>query len=377
MPNKRIKILFIITYLELGGAQKQLLSILKTLSPHKYSLTLCAGGKGYLKSKFLNLPWVRIKLFPSLVREVNPFLDLAAFLKLFFFIKKNKFDIIHTHSPKASILGRWAAYLAGVRNIIYTVHGWPFHKFLKPLTYYLYLFLERVTAKITKKIIVVSHADLAQALGKKICHRDKVSLIHYGVEIEKFDKVYKEREGKIPSTIITISCLKPQKGIFYFLQTAKALLKDNLQLNFIIAGDGYLRKQIEKEIKLMKLEDNVRLAGWVDDIIPLFKQASIFVLTSLWEGLPLSLIEAVISGVPVVVTNTQGLLDIVGHGKQGIVVNAGNPIETERACREILKDYQRWSRIIRANRDRLDLSYWSDKRMVKEVENIMGSDLEM
>ncbi|MBU0878958.1 MAG: glycosyltransferase, partial [Candidatus Omnitrophica bacterium] len=254
MPNKRIKILFIITYLELGGAQKQLLSILKTLSPHKYSLTLCAGGKGYLKSKFLNLPWVRIKLFPSLVREVNPFLDLAAFLKLFFFIKKNKFDIIHTHSPKASILGRWAAYLAGVRNIIYTVHGWPFHKFLKPLTYYLYLFLERVTAKITKKIIVVSYADLAQALRKKICHRDKVSLIHYGVEIEKFDKVYKEREGKIPSTIITISCLKPQKGIFYFLQTAKALLKDNLQLNFIIAGDGYLRKQIEKEIKLMKLE---------------------------------------------------------------------------------------------------------------------------
>ncbi|MBU2436939.1 MAG: glycosyltransferase family 4 protein [Candidatus Omnitrophica bacterium] len=377
MPNKRIKILFIITYLELGGAQKQLLSILKTLSPHKYSLTLCAGGKGYLKSKFLNLPWVRIKLFPSLVREVNPFLDLAAFLKLFFFIKKNKFDIIHTHSPKASILGRWAAYLAGVRNIIYTVHGWPFHKFLKPLTYYLYLFLERVTAKITKKIIVVSYADLAQALRKKICHRDKVSLIHYGVEIEKFDKVYKEREGKIPSTIITISCLKPQKGIFYFLQTAKALLKDNLQLNFIIAGDGYLRKQIEKEIKLMKLEDNVRLAGWVDDIIPLFKQASIFVLTSLWEGLPLSLIEAVISGVPVVVTNTQGLLDIVDYGKQGIVVNAGNPIETERACREILKDYQRWSRIIRANRDRLDLSYWSDKRMVKEVENIMGSDLEM
>ncbi|MBU2504887.1 MAG: glycosyltransferase family 4 protein, partial [Candidatus Omnitrophica bacterium] len=371
MPNKRIKILFIITYLELGGAQKQLLSILKTLSPHKYSLTLCAGGKGYLKSKFLNLPWVRIKLFPSLVREVNPFLDLAAFLKLFFFIKKNKFDIIHTHSPKASILGRWAAYLAGVRNIIYTVHGWPFHKFLKPLTYYLYLFLERVTAKITKKIIVVSYADLAQALRKKICHRDKVSLIHYGVEIEKFDKVYKEREGKIPSTIITISCLKPQKGIFYFLQTAKALLKDNLQLNFIIAGDGYLRKQIEKEIKLMKLEDNVRLAGWVDDIIPLFKQASIFVLTSLWEGLPLSLIEAVISGVPVVVTNTQGLLDIVDYGKQGIVVNAGNPIETERACREILKDYQRWSRIIRANRDRLDLSYWSDKRMVKEVENIM------
>ena len=142
MRNKK-KILFIITYLELGGAQKQLLYIIEGLDKSKYEVYLYAGGRGYLKRYFLSLSSVDVKLDFFLIREINPFFAAAAFLKLLFFIRKHKFDIVHTHSPKASLLGRWAAYFAGVRNIIYTVHGWPFHKFMNPIAYNFYLFLDR------------------------------------------------------------------------------------------------------------------------------------------------------------------------------------------------------------------------------------------
>jgi len=201
--------------------QKQLLSIIKNLDRDKSSLHLFAGDYGYLKKEFMSLSYLNIKLIPELRRNSHPLYDFIALLKLYFYIKKNRFDIIHTHSPKASILGRWVAYLAAVRNIVYTVHGWPFHHFMNPLAYHFYLFLERVTTRIPKKIIVVSKADLERGFKNKVSVPDKFSLIHYGVEIEKFDKVYKERRKLSPSTVITISSLKPQKGIFYFLRIVK------------------------------------------------------------------------------------------------------------------------------------------------------------
>ncbi|MBP7089050.1 MAG: glycosyltransferase, partial [Candidatus Omnitrophica bacterium] len=296
------KILFIITYLELGGAQKQLLYILKSLDRNKYSLYLYAGNEGYLKEDFLNIPDVTVKLDSSLKRKINPFLDLPAFLKLFFFLRRNSFDIVHTHSPKASILGRWAAFFSGLRNIVYTVHGWPFHDFMHPLAYYFYLFLEKITAKITKKIIVPSQADLKIGLEKKIASLEKLTLIHYGVEIEVFDKIYQERKkvDKRADLIFTISSLKKQKGIFYFLTIAKMLLLENPRLNFTIAGDGPLRRKVKEKINNLKLKDKVQLVGWSRDIAYFLKRADIFILTSLWEGLPVSLIEAVIAGVPVI-----------------------------------------------------------------------------
>jgi glycosyltransferase involved in cell wall biosynthesis len=366
------KILFIITYLELGGAQKQLLYILKSLDRNKYSLYLYAGNEGYLKEDFLNIPDVTVKLDSSLKRKINPFLDLPAFLKLFFFLRRNSFDIVHTHSPKASILGRWAAFFSGLRNIVYTVHGWPFHDFMHPLAYYFYLFLEKITAKITKKIIVPSQADLKIGLEKKIASLEKLTLIHYGVEIEVFDKIYQERKkvDKRADLIFTISSLKKQKGIFYFLTIAKMLLLENPRLNFTIAGDGPLRRKVKEKINNLKLKDKVQLVGWSRDIAYFLKRADIFILTSLWEGLPVSLIEAVIAGVPVIVTDTGGIRDIVTNNQQGLIIKPVNILEIRKSCQNILKNYADWHKIIEDNRKKLDLSYWSYQRMLGQLTEI-------
>jgi len=150
------KILFVITYLELGGAQKQLLSIIKDIDPNKYSLYLFAGDRGYLKDKFKQIKNLNMQLSSRLNRRINPIVDFLAFWQLYSHIKKNKFDIVHLHSPKAGFLGRWAAYFAGVKNIVYTVHGWSFHKFMKKPFYEFCLFLEKITSKITKKFTLSS-----------------------------------------------------------------------------------------------------------------------------------------------------------------------------------------------------------------------------
>lgn len=367
------KILFIITYLELGGAQKQLFYILKNLDRSKYSLYLYAGNDGYLKKDFLDITDVTVKLDSCLKRDINPFLDFLAFFKLFFFLRRNSFDIVHTHSPKASILGRWAAFFSGLKNIVYTVHGWPFHDFMHPLAYYFYLFLEKVTAKITKKIIVPSRYDLKTGLDKKIAPPDKLALIHYGIDINTFDKVYQERKksgNKENSLIFTISSLKRQKGIFYFLKIAKMLLLENSRLNFVIAGDGPLRRKVKEKINNFRLKDKVQLVGWSSDVAYFLNQADIFVLTSLWEGLPVSLIEAVIAGVPVVVTDTGGISDIVTNGEQGLIVKPVDILKIRKSCQNILKNYTNWHKIIEDNRKELDLAYWSYERMLRQLTDI-------
>ena len=378
---RKKKILFVITYLQLGGAQKQLLHIIKSLNKSEYDIYLYAGNRGCLKRDFLNLSGINIKLDSLLTRNIDPFFDALVFLKLLFFMRNHRFDIVHTHSPKASILGRWAAYFAGVRNIIYTVHGWAFHKFMNPFLYSFYLFMEKVTAKITKTIIVVSNADLNKGIKNRVALRHKFSLIHYGIDIDKFKNIWAERHNRKMSTrrvdkrvgkytVLTISSLKPQKGIMRFLDVARILLDEVPDLEFIIAGGGPLKDRVEREIKRRGLSKNVFLYGWVNDVPELLKKADIFVLTSLWEGLPVALIEAVVAGLPFIVTNTGGVLDITRSYQGGIVVNSFDPQAIKKACLKILKNRQEWSKIIENKREEFDYGYWSYKRMAGQVEDV-------
>jgi len=364
------KILFIITHLELGGAQKQLLALIENLDRDKYSLHLCAGDDGYFKSKFKAVAFVKVYFIPELVRRISPLNDLIAFLKLYFFVRKNGFDIVHTHSPKASILGRWAAYLSGVKGIIYTAHGWPFHDQLNPLLAKLYSFLEQITALITKRIIVVSVSDLRKALENRVSSEGKFVMIHYGIDIQWAEKIFLKRKTSPPADnlIVNISCLKPQKGLRYFLDAVEIILRKRGDVRFSLIGDGPLNENIKQEIKERKLEKEVVLEGWKDDITESLSSASVMVITSLWEGLPLAVIEAVVSGVPIVATDTGGVLDIIKDKNNGVILHRKDVQSIVDATISIMDNYKSWHKKIIAAREHLDLAYWSDKRMAELTE---------
>ncbi|MCD6583193.1 MAG: glycosyltransferase, partial [Candidatus Omnitrophica bacterium] len=275
------------------------------------------------------------------------------------------------HSPKASFLGRWAAFFCGCKDIVYTVHGWPFHKFMPLVSYYFYLFLEKITSKITKKIIVVSNYDLREGI-RKIAPKGKFVLIHYGIDTTPLEEIYEKRKKRIQkdNLIITVSALKPQKGLDYFLNMAKDVLNEFPYIKFWIIGNGPLKKKIKRKIKRMHLENSVFLKGWVKDLSKAYQEATLFVLTSLWEGLPLAVIEAVICGIPILASNTGGLLDIVKEEKQGKIVDLKELPHFGRKCKKILQNYAQWNKMVKSERKKIDVKYWEERRMLEEINKL-------
>ncbi len=370
--SRKKKILFVITYLELGGAQKRLLNVIKGLDRDRYKPYLFAGDRGCLRDEFAAISDLEIRLVPELKRTISPLNDIAAFFGLYRYIREKKIDIVHTHSPKASLLARWAAYAAGVKDIIYTVHGWPFHAFLPRCLYIFYLWIERISAKITKKIIAVSRKDLETGIGKRVAPAYKFCLIHHGLDVGFFDDIYRRRKANPPSdrTVLNISSLKRQKGLNVFLNAVCDMRSKKGSLKCLLVGDGPLRGDIEKNISDSGLGETVFLKGWTKDIAPVLSETSLFMLTSLWEGLPVAALEAVLSGVPVVVTDTAGCMDIVEDRANGIVVEAGNTRGISDAAIDILDNYDRWSGTIAADRKKMDMSYWSRERMLGQLDDI-------
>jgi glycosyltransferase involved in cell wall biosynthesis len=372
--EKKKKILYIITYLELGGAQKYLLSLVQNIDKRKYSVFLLSGCKGYLKKEFEASGAIEsFKFLPHLDRGLDPWRDLVSFFGIYRYIKKNKFDIVHVHSPKASVLGRWAAFFAGTQNIFYTVHGWPFHSYMNIVMFNIYRLIEKLTAFISNKIIVVSKADLDKGIQFRIANPDKFKLVHYGINTEIFTSVYKKRQNKKSinrNLILTVSCLKPQKGLSFFIAAAGELIKDNPNLRFVIAGSGPLEAKVVRQIERKGLTGVVSLKGWVRDIPEYLSQTGLFVLSSLWEGLPLALIEALVSGVPVVVTDTGGPKDILKNKEAGLIVEPASVKDLVLGIKDMLKKNMQDSIITDNKPKHIDISYWSQERMVKQTQEV-------
>src|SRR5262245_49075651 len=159
----RTKVYHVITKLELGGAQKVTLMTLERLPRDKYELGLVTGPEGLLVDWANRIPALQLEWNGSLVREVRPLQDALAFLKLWRLFRRERPAIVHTHSAKAGIIGRWAARLAGVPLIFHTAHGFGFNDFQRPAVRNFYLALERLTGKITTKLFIVSYANADKA----------------------------------------------------------------------------------------------------------------------------------------------------------------------------------------------------------------------
>jgi glycosyltransferase involved in cell wall biosynthesis len=322
---QRTNLLYVITKLELGGAQKQLLSLINRFNKEKFRLFLFTAQDGLLLTEALSISGLTIKKSICLERPINPLKDLLALIEIYRFIKKNNIEIVHTHSSKAGILGRWAAKLAKVKVILHTVHGWSFNDYQpRPLRLF-FVWLERLIAQFTDKLIVVSNYDKQKGLDNRIGKENQYSLIRYGIEYAEFgikDQNIREELGINPNDLVVgmIACFKPQKSLRDFIKLAfltKRILPD---VRFLLVGDGSLRKNTEKLIHKFNLEKQIILTGWRSDITRILSAMDVFVLTSLWEGLPISVLEAMASAKPVITTHTGGVAEIIIEGKSGFLV---------------------------------------------------------
>jgi glycosyltransferase involved in cell wall biosynthesis len=328
MKHKQIHVVYIITKLELGGAQKVCLTLFNDMPAYGITTHLISGVEGTLvntvKDKqhtILLESFKREISFSALWHELSSFIALIKQLRAL--KKKYKHIIVHTHSTKAGLLGRWAAFCAGIKTRIHTVHGYGFHDYQSWLTWSIIYLLELITGFITTHFVCVSSADVK--VGLKLFPRFmyKHSIIRAAIDWQQFYIPARIAQPELPTTqpfiFGTIACFKPQKNLFDLLQAFKLVHAQNKNTRLEIIGDGAQRSKIERWLTQHNLSKVVTLHGWQEHVAPIMFAWHAFVLSSLWEGLPCAIVEARMLRLPIISYDTGGIHDVVLHGDNGLL----------------------------------------------------------
>lgn len=290
---------------------------------------------------------IEILFVRPLRRDINAFLDTWALLRLWQLIKKEKPDIVHTHTSKAGFLGRLAARLAGVPKIIYMPHGNIFYGYAPMPFTKLFIILERFAAGFSDRIVTLTDIERNEFLQRGIGTKSKFVTIHNGIDIKAcqvIDQKYLlalRGELNIPgdcALITNISRLEPVKGLETFIQALSEVNKTVKDFKALVIGDGSLRYKLKDLTKKLALEDKVLFLGFRDDIKEIIYLSDIVVDSALNEGLGLVLLEAGILGKPVVATKVGGIPEAVRDGKTGILVGAKDARALSEAMVRILRD---------------------------------------
>lgn len=341
------KILYIITQAEFGGAQRYVYDLATNLGDD-FDVAVAIGeikGSDELARRLAakNIRVIRLK---HLVREISIWQDLSAICEIEKIIKKEKPEIVHLNSTKAGFVGSLAAWLAGKKfKLVYTIHGWIFLEPLSPARKRLYLALEKISARICDALIVLSQSELRAGLDKYICPPKKINLVPHGLTPPDFlpREIAREKLNIRPDEfcIGTIANFYPTKGLPYLIEAAAKLKNKNHSAKFLIMGDGIERAYLEALMTKYDLADNVILAGQITDAAAYLKAFDIFALPSLKEGLPYAILEAMNAGLAIVATSVGGIPEMIGNGRDGLLVPPKNSDELAGAIEKLI-DSPEW-----------------------------------
>lgn len=329
----RKKVFLLVTLSEMGGAQKVVGHLAARIDRKIFDVTVACSPGGELVNWVRNIGDVQIVELPCLKRDISPVADFLCLIRLYRLIKSGGYDIVHCHSSKAGVLGRLAARLAGVPRIYFTVHGWGIDDRQPLPVRWMYIMAERLAGAVSSRIVCVSDYDRNKGLALRLASAEKLVVIHNGMpdaggpRRESGEKLRAELGLETDVLIIgTVMRLAPPKEPLFFLEMAARLLDEGQEgLYFVVVGDGPLRPRCEDYIDKHSLGGKVFLLGAREDAAQLVRGFDVFTLFSRHEGLPLTIIEAMMAGVPVVASNAGGVGEMVLHGETGYLVNGFNP----------------------------------------------------
>lgn len=312
-----------ITRLVRGGAQLNTLMCCEEQAFKGYHVVLASGLETGPEGSYLEearaQPFTFVEV-PDLVREVDPVRDVKALLQLYRIIREHDFDIIHTHTSKAGILGRWAAFLAGKRAIVHTPHGNVFYGYFSRTRELVFRFIEWLSALITVKLVMLSEGDRQDHLRARICGDDKLVIIPSGVPIEHFAGPTTDEDRRqlaelaLPADRLlvgTVARLVEVKGVVDLVHAFARVAERLPKAYLVLVGDGPDRNEVERLVREYRLEDSVRITGRLDDVRPVLRALDLFVMASRNEGMGRAVVEALAAGLPVVATRVGGLPDVV------------------------------------------------------------------
>ena len=373
----RVTVIHAITKLEFGGAQQNTLYTVANLDRRRFNPVLITGPQGYLMEEARNLG-IDMRISPSLERPIRPCTDARSYLEMVRLMRSftGGRTIVHTHSSKAGILGRWAASRARIPVIVHSIHGFGFTPGQAPMKRWLYRGAERATSRITDHFIAVSNSNREDGIRYGLFEIERCTVIRSGFDLDRFrgaghaDEELARDPGIGPGTplVLMVACLKPQKAPLDFVRVASRVQRAVPEARFLLAGDGELRGALEREIHRSGLEGVFFPLGWREDIPELMKSSRVVVLTSLWEGLPRVIPQARAAGRPVVATAVDGSAEAVRDGVDGYLCQPGDVNAVAERVVRLLENTGEASRMGFAGREAV--WEWDQETMVTQQEEL-------
>lgn len=325
-----MRIIYGITKSNFGGAQRYVFELAKEAQKRGDEVSVICGGQGLLSQK-LEKQGIQIHFLPDLDRDVSFVKDIKSFFLILKILKKERPDAFHTNSSKMGILGNLAGRLTRIKKIIFTGHGWAFNENRFWLSKIIILKLTWFTVAFSHKTICVSEKTKKDISWMPFI-KNKLVVISNGVE--NFELKPRSEKGFIVGTLAELHKIK---GLDILIKAFKKL-RDKHEVKLIILGEGEERKNLEKLVKDLELNDSVELRGYVDNARSELKNFDAYVLSSRSEAMPYSLLEAGFAELPVIATNVGGVPEIIENNISGILIQKENVGELSEALEKIYSD---------------------------------------
>jgi glycosyltransferase involved in cell wall biosynthesis len=351
--DSRKKICYVITKGNWGGAAQYVYTLATQISKEKYEPIVIMGKKGTLTEKLAE-DGIKIYSLENLKRDISLQDEIKSSWELLKIIRKEKPHVLHLNSPKAAGFGAVAGRLAGVKRIIYTVHGFAFNEDRGLGFKILTSFFSWITVLLCHQIIVINEKEKHQTLFMPFVSDRKIILIRNGIKPINFPKRPIVREALL-SRVTSLSQIEKRKliklmwfgsiaelhknkGLEYAIQ---ALSKINQPFVFFVIGEGEEREHLEKLVHKLGLTDKIFFIGFLEKAYLYLKAFDIFLLTSTKEGLPYTLLEASLAELPIIASRVGGIPDIIGNGENGVLVAPGKITEITRAIEFLLENQEK------------------------------------
>ncbi|MBI5796265.1 MAG: glycosyltransferase family 4 protein [Planctomycetes bacterium] len=383
---EKIRVLHVITRLERGGAPAVLLEVLRRCDTSQFEHHIATGlalepEKDMIA--FARDMGFQVFVIPALIRDIHPFLDIYALLRLYFLILRGRYDIVHCHTSKGGFIGRLAARLANVKCIIYSPHGDIFEGYFGKIKTRFFIWLERFSARFTDKIITLTKSGIEPYIKAGIGQKSQFDYIYNGVDIEslrkrKVDRIQKRQELGIENEyflIVTAGRLVPVKGQTYLISALAQVITKIPNIRLVFLGDGELRGELSGQVKTLGLEKQVLFLGMRSDVPEIISCGDLFVLPSVNEGFGVVLLEAMVMKCPIVATNVGGVPEVVLDGETGILVPSGDPVQLAEGIVRLLRDRALAAQMAESGYQRLKTCF-DIRETVAKTENLYRELLE-
>lgn len=394
LQDRSVRVMHVILNLDIGGAQEVVRTLVRQMAIQGHHPVVCTFKDGPIR-KEIEEAGIPVEILPD--RRYS-FLALPQFIMewirirnaLLELIEKHHIEIVQTHLLQSlDFLVATISMSSPRPSIFWTIHNerfilkpgdLPRYPWLLGIKRYFYRLLFSRTIRLISGVIVVSE-EVKNALVKNFDKSErKITVINNCVEVEKYQK----ENGKSSfrkslgfddgsSLVLTVATLKQQKGHRYLIEAAAEIISEFPKTHFLFVGDGQLRDELTAQVMTLGIEKHIEFLGNREDVPSLLACGDFFVLPSLWEGLPMALIEAMASGLPIVATDVSGSRQVMVDGETGLLVPPGNSRELASALRTLICNPEISKEMGISAQKRVKVSFSAEKQSDEHIDLYLES----